>query len=88
MKNPLTLARIEPATFRFVVQHLNHCAIAVPSSMSNIVISRAVRKPRHFGFSPPSGAEVKHECTYTSAFLICPNVVDRDNFLTRLPPRG
>ena len=31
MKNPLTPAGIEPATFRFVVQHLNHCATAVPS---------------------------------------------------------
>ena len=30
MKNPLTLAGIEPATSRFVVQHLNHCATAVP----------------------------------------------------------
>jgi len=30
MKNPLTPAGIEPATFRFVVQHLNHCATAVP----------------------------------------------------------
>ena len=30
MKNPLTLAGIEPATFRFVAQHLNHYAIAVP----------------------------------------------------------
>ena len=29
-KNPLTLAGIEPATFRFVAQHLNHCATAVP----------------------------------------------------------
>jgi len=27
MKNP---ARIEPATLRFVAQHLNHCATAVP----------------------------------------------------------
>jgi len=26
MKNPLTRAGIEPATFRFVAQHLNHCA--------------------------------------------------------------
>jgi len=26
----LTLAGIEPATFRFVAQHLNHCATAVP----------------------------------------------------------
>ena len=29
MKNPLTSAGIEPATFRFVSQHLNHCATAV-----------------------------------------------------------
>jgi len=29
MKNPLTLTGIEPATFRFVAQHLNHCATAV-----------------------------------------------------------
>jgi len=30
MNNPLTPAGIEPATFRFVAQHLNHCATAVP----------------------------------------------------------
>jgi len=30
MKNPLTPAEIEPATFRFVAQHLNNCATAVP----------------------------------------------------------
>jgi len=30
MKNPLTLPGIEPATFRFVAQHLNHRATAVP----------------------------------------------------------
>ena len=30
IKNPLTPAGIEPATFRFVAQHLNHCATAVP----------------------------------------------------------
>jgi len=30
MKNPLTPAGIEPATLRFVAQHLNHCATAVP----------------------------------------------------------
>jgi len=26
----MTPAGIEPATFRFVTQHLNHCATAVP----------------------------------------------------------
>ena len=30
MKNPMTLAGIEPPTFRFVAQHLNHCVTAVP----------------------------------------------------------
>jgi len=29
MKNPLTLAGIEPATFRFVAQYFNHCTTAV-----------------------------------------------------------
>jgi hypothetical protein len=28
MKNPLTPSGIEPTTFRFVAQHLNHCATA------------------------------------------------------------
>ena len=32
MKNPLTPAGIEPATYRFVAQHLNHCATAVPQT--------------------------------------------------------
>jgi len=30
MKNLLTQAGIEPATYRFVAQHLNHCATAAP----------------------------------------------------------
>ena len=31
LKNPLTPAGIEQATFRFVAQHLNHCATLVPT---------------------------------------------------------
>jgi len=31
-ENPLTPAGIKQATFRFVAQHLNHCATAVPST--------------------------------------------------------
>ena len=33
MKDELTLAGIEPATFRFVAQNLNHCATAVPKNI-------------------------------------------------------
>jgi len=39
MKNPLTPAGIEPATFRFVAQHLNHCATAVPSYLVQILFN-------------------------------------------------
>ena len=35
-KTPMTPSGIEPATFRFVAQHLNHCATAVPTDLFNI----------------------------------------------------
>ena len=38
MKNPLTPAGIEPATFRFVAQHLNHFATAVPTYINTVHI--------------------------------------------------
>jgi len=47
MKNPLTPAGIEPATFRIVAQHLNHCATAVPkcSMCRDEIFNPAVAKP-------------------------------------------
>ena len=36
MKDPLTPAGIEPATFRFVAQHLNYCATAVPKKQLGV----------------------------------------------------
>ena len=51
MKNQLTQARIEPATFRFVAQHLNHCATAAQKyGVGEIhlfwMLNQAVRRPR------------------------------------------
>jgi len=44
MKNPLTPAGIEPATFRFVAQYLNHCATAVPEQKERTKKHRNVQK--------------------------------------------
>jgi len=38
------------------------------------------RRGRAAYHSPPSGAEVKNEWSYTSTLLICLYVVDRDKF--------
>jgi len=43
MKNPLTPAGIEPATFRFVAQHLKHCATAVLTANVTYEMLRYVR---------------------------------------------
>jgi hypothetical protein len=51
-KNPMTPSGIEPATFRFVAQNLNHRATAVPStcdSKSLILRSRSGWKDTTFG---------------------------------------
>jgi len=37
MKNPLTPAGIDPATFQFEAQHLNHCATAESNYEQNTV---------------------------------------------------
>ena len=50
-KLPKTPSGIEPATFRFVAQHFNHCAIAVPYksiTLSNITYMSKVYHHRSF----------------------------------------
>ena len=46
-KNPLTPAGIEPATFRFVAQHLNYCANAVPQFCIIMSENDTNRKQQH-----------------------------------------
>ena len=44
MKTPPTPAGIEPATYRFLAQHLNHCAPAVPNQ--SVSQSDGITRPR------------------------------------------
>ena len=43
-KIPMTPAGIEPATFRFVAQHLNHCATAVPQRLPSVLPKMTLRR--------------------------------------------
>jgi len=52
MKNPLTLAGIEPATIRFVEQHLNHCA--TPGRAGLLFLLQSVHTATVFHLSPYS----------------------------------
>jgi hypothetical protein len=45
MKNPLTTAGIEPATYRFVAKHLNQCATAFPPLNKFIFENPGITKP-------------------------------------------
>ena len=47
MKNPLTPAGIEPATYRFVAEHLNHCATAVSGKVHGKISSLQISLKIH-----------------------------------------
>jgi len=47
IKNPITPAGIEPATFRFVSQQLNHCATAIPTQYLEVQYAY-LRKTAYF----------------------------------------
>ena len=67
MKNPLKLAGIEPATFRFVAQHLNHCATAPPSSFRLYAFKNARNADRIF---VKFGIEGFHEILWSHFILV------------------
>jgi len=48
MKNPPTSAGIEPATFQFVTQHLNHCATTNRTTVETSYFTRCWQFPMQF----------------------------------------
>ena len=48
----MTPAGIEPATFRFVAQHLNHCATAVPHTYTHTHTHTPHTRTRTYPFLP------------------------------------
>ena len=55
----MTPVGIEPATFRFVAQHLNHCATAVPTHnlhkrQTSVPSAGLERKPKHVNDRRPT----------------------------------
>jgi len=85
MKNPLRAAGIEPATFRFVAQHLNHCATAIKINIIIYVYTEIIISKFDCHFFKPlmlieeSGCSVapELECTrltYMRGFKVIDNV--------------
>jgi len=68
MKNPLTPAGIEPATFRFVVQHLNHCATVVPVKY-HVIQGNSGGKFNIFGTDSVGHCDLKKLITITCLIL-------------------
>jgi len=62
MKNPLTPAGIEPATYRFVAQHLNHCANSVPILQMYHMITRTCS----FAHNPQNNRQLHKYCELTA----------------------
>ena len=77
MKNPLTPAGIESATFRFVAQHLNHCATAVPTysigkggkwpGVNKVTHPHVVLRLRMSGTLPPLPPNALAACAGTTS---------------------
>jgi len=77
MKNPLTPDGIEPAIFRFVAQHLNHCGYRGPHIYIYIyrVIHMSLRDFRPLRYSSREGhAEGEHVNRRTGTPIFCPTL--------------
>jgi len=86
IKNPLTPAGIEPATFWFVAQHLNHCATAFrnPGKSKTVIFTRArVNNPLGYSLGDQKILEMD-SCKYLETILRNDlNWVDQVNYIVQ-----
>ena len=62
----MTPAGIEPATFRFVAQHLNHCTTAVPNGSNTcIYLQNSVKLTANGGHQQVSIGEEQYLLNFT-----------------------
>ena len=59
-KSPMTPAGFEPATFRLVEQHLNHCATAVPNKTMLHLVSDVIKENSDFRLAYKLGDTIKN----------------------------
>ena len=69
-KIPMTPSGIEPATFRFVAQHLCHCATAVPSFLNSRLLNSPPATVSFLLFSLPDGENMMHKAICTRNCLV------------------
>jgi len=67
-KNPMTPSGIEPATFRFVAQHLNHCATAVPAACTGQTLISIAQIDTDRGRDP---GDLKHRNVQKGSVGVC-----------------
>jgi len=79
-KIPMTPAGIETATFWFVVQHLNHCATAVPQ---NLVLY--INKKNHVYFLSMAVQWLTQQAPLCTTKLFCQTVTSRGLWLPSSP---
>jgi len=69
-KIPMTPAGIEPASLRFVAQHLNHCATAVPTYWSTLWNHTTTTTTTEFHTDPHNTKLGAYRYIYTECYSI------------------
>ena len=70
MKDPLIPGGFEPATFRFVAQHLNHCATAVPWGPRRFITALTSVRRMSLSWVSPIQPTYPHPTSWRSVLIL------------------